>query len=629
MRLPGFTIVLAIATIVLGVVAAWRWREGGLDTLLGAPPVAVGQPLYPALDLRHVAAIRIDARDSRAQFVLRDDGWHAVSPWADRMDPRAAAAILGFAAATRVEDHADAFEIDAAQTGLDDKAVHIRLLDRREQVLAAFKLGRQTPWKAQIEGAEAPVATLFVQPLERHRDGTIYICTGDIGPLFKDGLRLLRDHRPFHLPPQALSRIRIRTGEGDLTLERSNPAAAWHIAKPLDQAADPAAVRTMIDGLMQLQALQVSDRAEVTVPAAEKPVQSTQIAVSMFGSDREQVLDVLPDESAERATPVVLATVSDRPGVVFELPSAAGTGRVTLDGLPLGLDALRDPSLARIDVAALQSVSIRPATSRDILLVRDPGRPWMATIGGQTREANEGNLYRLLKALTETRAESFESDAATDFAPWGLERPILTLEFGSRDGRSQAIRFGIDGAGRLFANPAGSPTVMRLDPKFLESIAIAPHEWRHERPWSIDRVNLIALERSMAAGASVALEYDFLREEWRLASPMADQPDASVDRARADFVLAALENLRVARWLAPDDAAALTALASPAMVIRIREKSVSDAGEFTGFTDRRLMLAPAGPGDDPPFHYGGIAGDPQPFLIDRDTWRKLTTGIFE
>lgn len=629
MRLPGFTIVLALATVVLGVLAAWRWREGGLDTLLGAPPAAVGEPLYPALDLRNVAAIRIDARDSRAEFVLRADGWHAVSPWADRMDPRAATAILGFAAATRVEDHADASEVDAAQAGLDDKAVRVRLLDRREQVLAAFKLGRQTPWKAGIEEADSPVSTQFVQPLERHRDGTIYICTGDIGPLFKDGLRLLRDHRPFHVPPEALARIRIRTNEGDLTLERSDPATAWHIAKPLDQAADPTAVRTMIEGLMQLEALQVSDRAEVTVPVAEKPVQSTQIAIGLFGSDREQVLDVLPDESAGRAMPVVLATVSDRPGVVFELPSAAGSGRVTLEGLPLGLDELRDPSLARIDVAALQSVSIRPATSRDILLVRDPGRPWMATIGGQSREANESNLYQLLKAVTEARAESFESDAATDFAPWGLERPILVLGFGLRDGRSQVIRFGIDGAGGLFANPAGSPTVMRLDPKFLESVAIAPHEWRHERPWSIDRVNLIALERSTAAGASVALEYDFLREDWRLASPVADRPDASIDRARAEFVLAALENLRVARWLAPDDAAALSALASPTMVFRIREKSMSDAGEFTGFTDRLLMLAPAGPGDDPAFHYGGVLGDPQPFLIDRDAWSKLTTGIFE
>jgi hypothetical protein len=325
----------------------------------------------------------------------------------------------------------------------------------------------------------------------------------------------------------------------------------------------------------------------------------------------------------------MIATVNDRPCVVFELPLAAGAGGITLSGLPLSLDELRDPTLARIDVGTLQSVAIRPATSREILLTRDPARPWMATIGGRVGEANERNLYSLLKAVTEARAESFESDAATDFVPWGLDRPILTLAFVHRDGRSLDIRFGIDGRGRLFANPVGSPTVMSIDVKFLESIAISAHEWRHERPWSIDRVNLIALERSIDSGASVSLEYQFLTEEWRLAAPVPDRPDATVDRARADFVLAALENLRVARWLAPGDAVALSALAAPSMVFRIREKSLSDSGEFAGFVDRALTLAPAAPGRDPEFHYGIIVGDPQPFLIDRDAWRKLSTLVLE
>ena len=627
MRSYGFTAVLAVAAAVLVTLAAWRWRHGGLDELHGAPPVAVGQRMNPTLDPQQVTGIHVATKGAEAEFVLRPDGWHAVSPWADRMDPRAAAAILQFSAATRVEDSADASEINAAETALDEHAVRIRLTDRNQNLLAAFKLGRATPWKAEVEGADAPVATVFLQPLERHRDDTVYICTGDIGALFRDDLRLLRDHLPFHFRESGLARIRIRTLEGDLTLERSDPAAKWRIIKPLELSADPTAIRSLIEGLMQLQALRVADRAQVTVAAAENPVQSTQVALSSFGQAGECVLEVMPAESADAAT--VMATVNDRPGVVFELPMAAGTGAITLGGLPLSLDELRDPSLARIDVGTLQSVSIRPATSREILLTRDSARPWMASIGGVVGEANERNLYSLLKAVTEARAESFESDAATDFAPWGLDRPILTLALTHRDGRSLAMRFGIDGRGRLFANPVGSPTVMRIDEKFLQSVAIGAHEWRHERPWSIDRVNLIALERSIDTGASVSLEYQFVTEDWRLAAPVADRPDAIVDRARADFVLTTLENLRVARWLAPGDAAALSALSVPSMVFRIREKLLSDSGEFSGFVDRTLTLAPATPGHDPEFHYGILLGDPQPFLIDRDAWRKLSISLLE
>jgi hypothetical protein len=625
MRSLAVTLALTLAATLLGSMAVWQWRQGNFHAVFGVPPTAVGQRLYDSFQPGEVKHIRISGGGGSASFSLGAHGWQADSPWADRMDPRAAVSIINFTLGMRVEDLAQEDEIAPMESGLGDAAIKIRLEDAGRRPLAKYQLGRVTPWKAEVEGIGQPVPTVFIRPADQHRTGHVFICTGDINPLFKDGLKFLRDHRPFYFNPLQLGKIRIRSQQGDLTLGRETPESPWRIVKPLDLPTDPAAMKALLEGLFELRAVRVSDRAAVTMPAAETAVKPCQIAISPFGSETETLLEVSPPASpdAQHAS----ATVSNRPNTLFELALKPEPGIVSLADLPLGVNDLRDPTLTRLNIASLRTIVIQSATGPEILISREPKQPWMTAIDGVRREANEENMFALLKAVTTGRATAFESDAATDFTPWGLDRPILTLRLIGSDNQALVLRFGINAKGAFFANRLGAPTVMRVEESLINSIAVRPYEWRHSRLWSLNRVNLVGIEHREANNPPVVLKYKFIDESWQ-ASREGRDIGASLDPVRANHMLSVLEGLKVSRWLSTADDAAAAALANPSLAITIIEKTVDEAGDFSGLSQRTLSLAPAKAGPHSGLCYGRLSSETHPFLLDSTTCGKLAADLF-
>lgn len=625
MRSTGFTLILAFGAAMALTLAVWQWREGGFEALLGPPPHPVGSRLYDSFTPAEVKHISVRSGSVTADFSLGETGWMASAPWQDRMDPRAAVAIIQFALGMRVEDVAHTDEVDAAKSDLGDNAVRIRLEGNEGEILADFHLGRATPWRAEIEGLDEPVATVFVQPRDRGQGRHTYIATGDITPLFREGLKLLRDHAPFYFNPANLGKIRIRSQQGDLTLARTAHGAPWRISKPLEVSTDPVAMKNLLEGLFNLRATRVTDRAAATLPATDGASKTTQIAISSFGTGNETVLEIFPPENADAR--VTGAVVSDRPGTWFELPSKPETGVVSMADLPLAMNDLRDPVLTRLNIASLRRIEILPATGESIHIVRQPPGPWTIVIDGVTGEANERNLFELLKAVTSHRATAFESDAATDFSPWGLDRPILTLRFLGAENQGIELRFGLNPLGDLFVNRTGTPTVMRVDRSILAAIAVRPHEWRHARLWSLSRVDLTGIERRIGNDPSLLLKYDFIDESWQATSEGRNLDDRLV-AARANHMLSALEGLNVTRWLARDNAEAATALMNPSLVFKVVEKKIDDDGNFAGLSQRALRFAPA-TGQAAGFHYGMLDGEPHPFLIDTPSYNRLALDLLE
>ncbi|MFM2197320.1 MAG: hypothetical protein RLZZ505_752 [Verrucomicrobiota bacterium] len=604
---------------MLGALAAWQMREGSLDRLLGAPPVDLGERIYPDFEPENVARISLRSGDTEAVFVKTPSGWVATTPWEDRMDYRATLAILTLANTTLAVDRVERDKLDPAAAGLVAGFTEVTCEDSSGEKIAHFRLGRRAPWLHLTEGENPQsIPTTYLLPLERGRKSHVYAATGDLSPLFKDGFRRLRDHRPFQFNPLALGKIRIRTAEGELTLGRADPSAPWRIIKPLDLATDPAAVKTLLEGLFELQATKIAGRSEVTLPSVTLTSENSQIALTHFGAEEEAVLDILPAETPEARE--TLAIVSDRPNTVFTLPLKAETEIVSIADLPLTVNGLRDPTLTNLNIASIRGIAIETATTPTILISREPPSPWTATIAGKAQAANEQRLFDLLLAVTGTRALSFETDAASDdLSPWGLDRPILTLIFLAENNQTLSISFGLDKRGGLFAKRKTSPTVMRIDKSFLEKIAVNAHDWRHARLWSFYKVDLTKLTLTQQGSPPLELSYDDRDESWKAAREGKDVT-ADLDPARANFILTTLENLSVARWLAPNDEAAAKALANPILTFTATENTVDDFGEINGSRTRTLTFA-----TDPASKliYGKLSTDPSPFTLDDETFLKL------
>lgn len=629
MRSLIFTVLLLFTAAITGGLVIWQLREGSLNRLLGSPPTLDGEKIYPDLAPETITSISVTTGEERAHFIKTVQGWVATSPWNDRMDPRAAIAILTFANTTTARDHIPRNELDSTLGGLGNSSTQIRLKNAEGETLAFFRLGRRTPLFDLTTGDDpTTIPTTYLLPLESGRKSHVYAATGDILPLFKNGVSYLRDHRPFFFNPLALEKIRLRTALGDLTLGRATPNSAWRIVKPLDLATDPTAMKTLLEGLINLQATKLTDRSEVTLPSSGTTADNSQIAISHFGSNEEIVLAILPPASADdRETQ---ATISNRPETLFTLPLKAEPNLVAISDLPLTVNDLRDPTLTNLNIASVRGIAIETATTPTILISREPPAPWIATIGNTTMEANEQRLFDLLKAVTETRAIAFETDAAPeDLSPWGLDRPILTLTFLAKNNQTLAIAFGLDKSGNLFAKRKDSPSVMRLENRFLDSIAIRPHDWRHARLWSLSRVDLTSLSRTEnipdEAPSPLVLNYSDHSETWQ-ASKDGENVTSNLDPPRASYLLGILENLQVARWLSPTDEAALSALEKPTLTFQITENTIDDFGDINGTSQKTLSLAV-----DPETKtvYGKTSTDPSPFTLPAETFLKLSIPLLD
>jgi len=626
MRSTAFTIFLLIVAGLLCGLAGWSLKMGNLHDLLGAPLTTPGQRLYQ--DFRRDDVTRIQVRSGGLEIKATKKGsagWVIEKPWSDRMDPRAAVSIIDFTLGLRVEDSADIEDISQKDTGLKDETVGISLFDEKGNRLSHYRLGRRTPWQSIFEEGEPPIATVFIRTRDANRGDHAYICTGDITPLFKDGMKFLRDHRPFYFNPIALQKIRIRSEHGELSIGREHPSHPWRIFKPLDLPTDPAAVKLLLEKLYELHAVTVSDRATVTLPS-NGSTKTIQIGITNFGSDVETLLEIHAPESEESRN--VLATISDRPDTVFSLPLKPEAGLVSIADLPLSVNELRDPTLTNLNIASLQGISIRPITGKEILLTRMQDQPWKVVIEGREHLANEQRLFELLKAVTEGRAIGFETDAATDLSPWGLDRPVLVLRMLGGNNQALELNFGLDGKGGIFVQRTGAPSVIRVDAELLASISVRPYEWRHARLWSLSKVDLMAIERTTGNDTPLLLRYNDIDQSWRA---QQDQKDISAEliQTRANFLLDHLEGLATARWLAPDDQAALTALVAPTLAFEVVEKEVDDFSDLKGIKRRRLEFAPATAATPPPYYFGKMSGEPNLFLIDHESFLKLSLDLME
>lgn len=625
MRSFLFTLLLLLSTALLGVLASWQFLQGNLNSLLGTPPTEIGAKIYPAFPPESIASISIKTEETKANFVKMKTGWQATEPWKDRMDPRAAISILTFANTAIAVDAVPRDDLDAKLAGLNGGNIELHLRDDDGETLAMFRLGRRTPLlHLADEEKPEPIPTTYLLPLERGRKSHVYAATGDILPLFKDGFSFLRDHSPFYFNPLSTQKIRLRTAQGELTLARETPASAWRITKPLDLSTNPEAVKTLLEGLVNLRATKLSDRAQVTLPTNGTSPQNDQIAITPFGSTTETILSILPPATPDAAE--TQATVNDRPNTVFTLPLKSDPSLVSIPDLPLTVNDLRDPTLTNLNIASIRGIAIESATAPTILISRQPPAPWITTINGVEQQANEQRLYELLKAITTSRAIAFETDAAPeDLSPWGLDKPILRLIFLAENNLSLSVMFGLDKNGNLFAKRKDSASIMRLDTRILDEIATNPHDWRHSLLWSVSSVDLKSITRISGQSPPLKLDYNWSSDEWVARSGENDVTE-ELDPSRAKYLLGALENLEVSRWLAPTDAPALAALSEPTLVFQVEVKTVDEFGDEKSTITRTLAL-----GIDPTSQliYGKHSDDTVLFTLSPETFQKLAIPLLD
>lgn len=632
MRSIFLTILLAILAVVSASLAVMRMSEGSLARVFGLPATPVGENLYE-FDPNAVENIYLLGNGISAHCQKDASGWQMVSPWRDRMDPRAAQSIFGFTLNARVEGAIPSEKVQSVNLGFEDGRIGFGFTDSDGDTISKFILGHRTAWQGTDPETAEPIPTVFVQPRDKGRKDYLYACTdpADIHALLKDGFKRLRDHHPFLFHPTMVQSLRVKNRTGEMVLSREHPKELWAIVKPLGLKSDRAALVELLQGLYDLEAIHVMNRSEVTLPTVD-PKEVEQIALKFFGAEGEIILEIYPPETPEAET--VLAKISNRPNAVFALPLVApplvegAEPVIAINDLPLSVNALRDPTLTSINHLGLKSILVSPANGDDIILQRArPEDRFSILLDGRIEEPSVLALNALIKTVTEAKVADFVSDTATDLRPFGLDQPFLVLRFASFNGEVIELSFGQGKDGDVHAIRDGTTTVVKVDPSMLTLIPTRPWDWRDTQLWKIAEPDVIGIRRQEANQEPLELGYEFVTEKWTAKQAGKDLSVELVSK-RAELLLKNLLDLKADSWLRPDHTGASDALKAPWLTFSLLIREYDDEGKFKGIRNRNLSISKVEQGEAA-LYFGRLQGDKNPFLLNQENAVALAADLFE
>ena len=611
--------------------------RGNLHQIFGVPPTPQGERLYTDFTPADITKINLSTNGVTAKFSRASGVWMMTEPAQDRMDPRWAKTLIDFSLATRATDVIPNEKIDETQAGLKDGMVYVRLADDEGKARAKYVIGRRTAWITTDAETEELVPTVFLQPRDRSRKSHIYACTGDIRPIFKDGLRYFRDHQPFLFAPSQLQKIHIKSDSSEFMLETTALGQPWRITKPQKLSTETEAVKSLIEkGLFSLRALRVLDKEKVTLPSIEDDM-FLRIAIQSFGQTEPVTLSVYP--SADDKANTVYATVSDRPGTVFELPLRPYPDLVSLSELPLtNYNNLRAQNLTGFDHKKLQAITINTAKASPIQLSLPPRGSWRIQLDEATSATlNEVTHYKFIKTITETKVagfltdNAFLTDEAKDFETYGLKSPLVSIQFRFKDQSNILLRIGKTNEGVFTAHlnhPETLHTIVKLPDDFIARLPLRIKQWKDTRLLAIASIDFINLERNLINQPKLKLNFNYRDEAWE--SFLNDEnTTGTLNIARANKLLETLGDLRVNSWLNSDDQDALNALATPALKLNILKHKLNEFGEHDGYQTHILEVTPVSTTGQSEFFYGRLSGEDDLFLLDRKTALLLALDLFK
>ena len=686
MRILRFILLVLVTLAAIGA-AVLLTIDGNLSRIIGRTAFSSGERLFPYTkeEMNEISWMRINCGGDMAEFRRRPNGvWWGEKPWDDRMDPRAAAAILQYTYSTSIVDALPLHKIDSAslkEFGVKTTPITITLKEmsadgRRSSTMARYSLGSTAPWLVDDTKNQTTDDTTYMQTDFYGRDSRILVGTGNILPLFKSGIRQLRDHRPLLIHPAMPASIEINNKGQRIALERPSPdpRTPWKITYPLPLDTDPQMMDVLLGTLQKLTAVRVYDPEETSVPdMTDDQVTSVSIrnftgrlagdGKSLAVEEKPVTLRIYPPSDNSNLAELVKATVSDRKAV-FELAQTTGSNKEVpgVRNIPLDLNLLRSKQLTDIGDYKITGLSIRRSLQDYPTIVRfvqgdeKTGQQptWMYTAeGSRYQEVNPDHLVSLLKTVKTGNVAGFASDKATDLAVYGLDNPLLTLTMSllpkpNEEPRPPVTVFFSKGTdGSWYARQSGKPTVVMLDNEYMKNFTANALAWKKKSLLSFNRYNLkeMHLER-IGSGGALVLKFDRLDDSWTASKDGRDET-LNINPNRANRYLDELEKMEVVSWLPYTNPEAREALKKPVFRLKLVIQVYKDASrqehrEITGkdgitFSAEPEMeektismeIAPAGEAGFSRFYYGKINTTPYYFILNMDSVRLLGASLAE
>lgn len=610
------------------------------DAIFGLPPVAQGETLFKSESIKEVRHVTLrNTNGVVAEFKFIDDRWQALSPWKDRADPEFLRFLISFTSQLTVEESLSRKALSLEEFGLSKGSIEVTMKNAQGDTLCGYLIGRPSALHAQVQQDKEliNVPSLFIRQTDKKKKNNIYICSNptaeSIHALFKNDFERFRDHHPFYFTPRLLDQLRIQSQQGEVVLSSEKAQSGWHITKPLNLRTEREDLGTLFSNLAKINAYKIEDRANITLPTtAENHPQAREFSMRFTGEEDPITLKTYPPEAG---SPYALATVSNRPEIVFHIPISE-PDITSLSDIEYGVNDLRAKTLVQINGQQLSTIILRPKNQPDIYLKRQPKAEWQISNGKEFQAINHQTLSELIYATTKDKIQRFVTDAATDLSLYGLDDPAIQIGFIGYNGSGTRLNIGRDPKGETnYAHIAGSPHIWEISVETLGKIATHGWQWRTPVVWHIPKVDIHKIVVQKAKQPSLELDYHFFSEKWQATRDEKDVT-AAINPNRANTFLSHLESISTPSWIGPYHKQAIELLKTPALTIHTHITPVDEEGEPLPDIIKTISIASSANGL---LHFGKVTTSPitrknsiedaNYFLLQASDVKKLDVDLFK
>jgi Domain of unknown function (DUF4340) len=287
----------------------------------------------------------------------------------------------------------------------------------------------------------------------------------------------------------------------DREMALSKGDRGWRLTKPLDAAADEAAVKSLVGAVVDAEVQRTLD--DVPQDLATFGLQPPSVTVRLTVKDGTQPPAVAVGKNTAIGGKTYVRR-GDDPKILL-----------TTTSLQLGLNKqpkdLRDKALLTFQDDDVTNVVVHPAGGEVLTLVRKDKDDWTIEPGSHRADPTEVRSY--LSSLRATRAVDFPDDAPADLAKYGLDAPRLTVSVVTGKEGAEATRTLVLGGEstqgqqkQVYAKRAEEATVYALGEWSLRNLSKTAGQLRDKTVLGFDpaRVGRVALERKDGATVTLA-----------------------------------------------------------------------------------------------------------------------------
>ncbi len=634
------TFLIILATCGIGAVVFILQSEEHRHLLISEKITYTGKKAFD-FDPEAVRKVIVTTPDGlTGEFIFENNQWTTIQPWQDRADNLAP--LISFALATEVNKTISTEDAAPESFGFGEHSHRIQFFDIEDNKLVDFDLGLPSAWHVNIKDSEKQFPCLYVRNRLAEKDAPTLLCTDpqfQTLELFKNNLVRFRNYwltNPFEAP--FLKKISIAQKGSTISLERevshaTATYAAWGIKKPLEERADPVAVKHLLQTLTYIAADELQSSAGVTLPDQDED--KIVITLNYFRKEQPIILTIYPSTTKNNIT---LATVSDRPNVIFQIPSQARQAQeLTYQNFPANVNNIRARNLLTLNPQDINLISVRKKGKAPIRLAKK--LHWNLVTGtNEAVPANKQALTDFIAAMDSNSIVSFVSDAPSDLSEYGLDQPQQSVYMVDQYNNPQVIHFGnaenymskdqqVTG---FYAKCGSRDSVWLVESNVLTSIKTEEWAWRPLGITNLSIPSIRNISRKRHNAPAQYIDFDFGADRLKVFEGAKENWDENeeithkVDGTRVGFFIRTLSDLTALNRIDPNSIEVQRTIQDQFFM----SISVTYEDYNTGMPKKiQLDFAPVGKLSNSRFFYVRNAVTGEIFNINKETCKHLFDSI--